>query len=62
LTCLVFKTTCIDREKPLREDAFSFTEMALFPPLDKRNPRDKVKGLLDNFGEVYQEAELAIPL
>ena len=36
--------------------------MMLFPPLNKRNPRDKVKGLLDNFGEVYQEAELAIPL
>ena len=30
--------------------------------MNKRNPRDKVKGLLDNFGEVYQEAELAIPL
>ena len=61
MTCLVFKTTCIDREKPLREDAFFFTRMMLFPPLNKRNPRDKVKGLLDNFGEVYQEAELAIP-
>ena len=45
MTCLVFKTTCIDREKPLREGAFSFTEMALFPPLDKRNPRDKAKGV-----------------
>ena len=62
MTCLVFKTTCIDREKPLREDAFFFTKTMLFPPLNKRNPRDKVKGLLDNFGEVYQEAELAIPL
>ena len=40
-TCLVFKTTYIDREKPLREGAFSFTRMALFPPLDKRNTRDK---------------------
>ena len=42
---LVFKTTCVDREKPLREGAFSFTEMALFPPLDKRNTRDKAKGV-----------------
>ena len=24
---------------------FSFTSMALFPPLDKRNTRDKAKGL-----------------
>ena len=62
MTCLVFKTTCIDKEKTLREDAFFFTRTMLFPPLNKRNPRDKVKGLLDNFGEVYQEAELAIPL
>ena len=43
--CLVFKTTCIDGEKPLREGAFSFTGMTLFPPLDKKNTRDKVKGL-----------------
>ena len=40
-TCLVFKTTCIDRGKPLREGAFLFTRMTLFPPLDKRNTRDK---------------------
>ena len=45
LTCLVFKTTCIDRRKPLREDAFSFTRRTLFPPQDKRNARDKAKGL-----------------
>ena len=44
-TCLVFRTTCIDRGKPLREGAFSFTGTALFPPLDKRNTRDKEKGL-----------------
>ena len=43
--CLVFKTTCIDRGKPLREGAFFFTRMALFPPLDKRNTCDRVKGL-----------------
>ena len=44
-TCLVFKTTCIDRGKPLREGAFLFTRRTLFPPLDKRNTRDKAKGL-----------------
>ena len=45
LTCLVFKTTCIDAEKPLREGAFSFTRRTLSPPLDKRNTRDTEKGL-----------------
>ena len=45
LTCQVFKTTYIDREKPLREGAFPFTRRTLFPPLDKRNIRDKAKGL-----------------
>ena len=54
LTCLVFKTTYIDREKPLREGAFSFTGMTLSPPLDKRNTRDKAKGLPDHFGEAYR--------
>ena len=44
-TCLVFKTTCMDMEKLLREGAFFFTRTMLFPPLDKRNTRDKVKGL-----------------
>ena len=44
-TCLVFKTTYIDRGKPLREGAFFFTRMTLFPPLDKRNTHDKVKDL-----------------
>ena len=42
---LVIKTTYVDREKPLREGAFFFAGMALFPPLDKRNIRDEVKGL-----------------
>ena len=60
-TCLVFKTTCIDRRKPLREDAFSFTRRTLFPPLDKRNTRDKAKGLPDHFGEVYRGAGRAMP-
>ena len=39
--CLVFKTTYIDAEKPLREGAFFFTRRTLFPPQDKRNTRDK---------------------
>ena len=60
-TCLVFKTTCIDRGKPLREGAFSFTGTALFPPLDKRNTHDKAQGLPDHFGEVYRGAGRAIP-
>ena len=45
LTRLVFKTTCIDRGKALREGAFSFTRTILFPPRNQRNTRDKVKGL-----------------
>ena len=44
-TCLVFKTMHIDREKPLRGGAFFFTGMVLFPSLNKRNTRDKAKGL-----------------
>ena len=42
---MVFKTTCVDRRKPLRESAFFFTRIVLFPPLNKRNTRDNVKGL-----------------
>ena len=53
-TYLVFKTTYIDRRIPLREGAFSFTGTALFPPLDKRNTRDKAKGLAYHFGEAYR--------
>ena len=53
---LVFKTTCIDAEKPLREGAFSFTRTMLFPLQDKRNTRDKAKGLLGRFGGVYRRA------
>ena len=60
-TCLVFRTTCIDRGKPLREGAFSFTGTALFPLLDKRNTRDKAQGLPDHFGEAYRGAGRAIP-
>ena len=42
---LVFKTTYIDRGKPLHKGAFFFTRIVLFPPLNKRNTRDKAKGL-----------------
>ena len=45
MTYLVFKTTCVDREIPLREGAFFFTRTMLFPPLNKRNTHDKAKGL-----------------
>ena len=44
--CLVFKTTYVDMETPLREGAFFFTRTMLFPLLDKRNTRDKAKGWL----------------
>ena len=61
LTCLVFKPTYIDRRIPLRESAFFFTRRMLFPPLDKRNTRDKAKGLPDHFGEAYRGAGRAMP-
>ena len=61
LTYLVFKTTYKDRGKPLREGAFSFTRMVLFLPLNKRNTRDKAKGLPDHFGGVYRGAGRAMP-
>ena len=32
----------------------------LFPPLDKKNTRDKAKGLFGLFGEVYRGAVLKI--
>ena len=60
-TCLVFKTTYIDREKPLREGAFFSTRIALSPPLDKRNTRDKAKGKAYHFGEVCRGAGRAMP-
>ena len=43
--CLVFKTTYVDTEKPLREGAFPFARRTIFPPLDKRSMRDNAKGL-----------------
>ena len=60
-TCLVFKTRCIDRRIPLREGAFFFTRMVLFPPLNKRNTRDKAKGKAYHFGGVYRGAGRAMP-
>ena len=53
-TRLVFKTTYIDSGKLLRDGAFFFTRTILFPPLDKRNTRDKAKGKAYHFGEVYR--------
>ena len=44
-TCVVFETTCVDRRRLLRESAFCFTRRTLFPPMNKRNTRDKAKGL-----------------
>ena len=58
--CLVFKTTCVDRGKPLREGAFFFMRRRLFPPLNKRNTRDKAKGLVYHFSEVYRGAGRAM--
>ena len=49
-TCLVFKTTYIDAEKPLWEGAFFFMRRTLSPPLDKRNTRDKAEGKAYHFG------------
>jgi len=60
-TRLVFKTTYIDRGKPLREGAFSFTGTAFFPPLDKRNTCDKAQGLVYHLGEAYRGAGRAMP-
>ena len=45
MTCQVFKTTCVDGGKPLWEGAFFFTRRTLFSPLDKKDTRDRVKGL-----------------
>ena len=58
-TYLVFKTTYIDREKTLRDGAFSFTGRTLFPPLDKRHTCDKAKGKAYHFGEVSRGAGLS---
>ena len=56
LTYLVFKTTCIDAEKLLREGAFFFTRIALFPPLNKRNTRDRAKSLCISSEGAYRGA------
>ena len=59
--CLVFKTTCVDRGKALREGAFSFTRRTLSPPLNKRNTCDKAKGVVCLFGEAYRGVGRATP-
>ena len=59
---MVFKTTCVDAGKPLREGAFFFARRALFPPLDKKNTRDKAKGLCISLERVYRGARRAMPL
>jgi len=41
--------------------ALFLRENGTFPPLDKRNMRDKAKGLLGHFGEVYRGAGCATP-
>ena len=47
-TYVVFKTTCLDRGRPLREGGFFFAGIALLPPLDERNLRDGVSALTLN--------------
>ena len=39
---------------------FFFTRTMLFPPLYKKNTRDKAKGLCGLFGELYRGAILRI--
>ncbi|KXB71932.1 hypothetical protein HMPREF3185_01902 [Porphyromonas somerae] len=58
--CLVFKTTYIDKGKPLWEGTFFFARRTLFPTLDKRNACDKAKGLPGHFGEVYRRTGRAL--
>ena len=55
------RTTYIDAEMPLWEGAFFLTRTILFPPLNKRNTRDKAKGLLSHFGKAYRGAGRAMP-
>ena len=45
---MVFKTTCLDRGRALREGGFFFAGIALLPPLDERNLRDGVSALTLN--------------
>ena len=57
----------MDRGRPLREGAFFFARIALSPPLDKRNTRDKAKGLRNGLKslthkEVPELTTQALPL
>ena len=38
---MVFKTTYLDRGRPLREGDFFFAGIVLLPPLDERNLGDR---------------------
>ena len=40
---------------------FFIHENDAFPPLNKRNTRDKAKGFSDHFGEAYRGAGRAMP-
>ena len=55
VTYLVIKTTCVDKGKPLRKGSFFFTRRTLFPPLDKKNTCDKVKGLCSTLERHIEE-------
>ena len=52
---------CIDAGKPLQEGAFFFTRMALSPLLDKRNTRNKTKGLRITSEGYIGELGIAMP-
>ena len=57
----------MDRGRPLRESTFFFARIALSPPLDKRNTRDKAKGLRNGLKslthkEVPELTTQALPL
>ena len=52
---------CMDTGKPLQEGAFFFTRMAVSPPQDKRNTRDKVKGLRITSEGYIGELGIAMP-
>ena len=58
---LVFKTTCIDGEKPLREGAFFFTRTLLFLRWIRGIRVIRRRALLGYFGDVYREAGRAMP-
>ena len=56
--CLVFKTTCIDRGKPLREGAFFFTRRTLVAPLliTAKQVAGREEGVREEEGQHHYEA------